>query len=75
MEWFDKDGFLQHLELKKWLAGNIDVIGRADPQEKAVVEEVLLDDDLDPNEGVEQSGVSAIEGKSRVKGRRTKKKG
>ena len=75
MQWFNKDGFLQHSALKNWLAGNIDVIGRADPQEKAVAEEVLQDDDLDPKEGVEQSGVSAIEGRSIVKGRRTKKRG
>jgi hypothetical protein len=74
-EWFNEDGYLQHAELKKWLATNIDVVGRADPQSKTVVDEVLVDDSLDSGAVVEQSGTSTVDGRSSVKGRKTKKKG
>jgi hypothetical protein len=74
MEWFSEDGYLQHTELKKWVAKNIDVVGRADPQSKAVVEEVLVDDDFGSGVVVEQSGTSVVDGRSSVKGRKTKKK-
>lgn len=33
-EWFNDAGYLQHAELKKWLANNIEVIGMADPKSK-----------------------------------------
>ena len=36
--WFDDAGYLQHAELKKWLAKNIEVIGMADPQSKSQTE-------------------------------------
>jgi Microsomal signal peptidase 25 kDa subunit (SPC25) len=75
MEWFNEDGHLRHVELKKWLARSIEVVGRADPQSKAVVEEVLVDDDLGSGVVVAPSGTSAVEGSSSVKGRRSKKKG
>ena len=75
MEWFDEDGYLQHEYLKNWLARNIDVVGRADPQSKALAEEVLLDDEHGSGEVVEQSAASAVDGKSSVKARRAKKKG
>jgi hypothetical protein len=74
-EWFNEDGYLQHPELKKWLARNIDIVGRADPQSKAVVEEVLLDNDLGSSDVVEQSGTPAVDERSGVKARKTKKKG
>ena len=73
-KWFNEDGYLQHSELKKWLARNIDIVGRADPQSKAVVEEVLLDNDLGSGDVVEQSGTPTVE-RSGVKARKTKKKG
>lgn len=38
-EWFSKEGYLQHEELKKWLAMNIEVVGKADPQSKNFIEE------------------------------------
>jgi ketosteroid isomerase-like protein len=38
MEWFNTDGSLQHQELKRWLARNIEVIGLADPESKQVTE-------------------------------------
>ena len=41
-EWFNEDGYLQHAELKKWLAMNIEVIGKADPQSKKMVERNAL---------------------------------
>jgi hypothetical protein len=75
MEWFNEDGYLQHSELKKWLARNIDIVGRADPQSKAVVEEILLDNDLGSGDVVEQSGTPAVDERSGVKARKTKKKG
>ena len=71
-EWFNEDGYLQHSELKKWLARNIDAVGRADPQSKAVVEEVLLDNDLGSGDAV---GTPAVDERSGVKARKTKKKG
>lgn len=74
-EWFNEDGYLQHSELKKWLARNIDVVGRADPQSNAVVEEVLLDNDVGPGNVVEHSGTPAVDERSGVKARKTKKKG
>jgi hypothetical protein len=74
-EWFNEDGYLQHSELKKWLARNIDIVGRADPQSKAIVKEVLLDNDLGSGDVVEQSGTPAIDERSGVKARKTKKKG
>ena len=75
MDWFNEDGYLQHSELEKWLARNIDVVGRADPQSKAVVEEVLLDNDLGSGNVVEQSATPAVDERSGVKARKTKKKG
>ena len=74
-EWFNEDGYLQHSELEKWLARNIDVVGRADPQSKAVVEEVLLDNNLGSVDVVEQSGTPAVDERSGVKARKAKKKG
>jgi hypothetical protein len=74
-EWFSEDGYLQHPELKKWLAKNIDIVGRADPQSKASVEEVLVEDNPGSVAVVEPSGTSLVNGSSSVKGRRTKKKG
>jgi hypothetical protein len=74
-EWFNEDGYLQHSELKKWLARNIDVVGRADPQSKAVVEEALLDSDLGWGDTVDHSGTPAVDERGGVKARKTKKKG
>jgi hypothetical protein len=74
-EWFNEDGYLQHSELKKWLARNIDIVGRADPQSKAVVEDALLDNDLGSGDVIEQSGAPAVDERSGVKARKTKKKG
>jgi hypothetical protein len=74
-EWFNEDGYLQHSELKKWLARNIDIVGRADPQSKAVVEEVLLDNDFGSGDVVEQAGTPAVDERSGVKARKMKKKG
>ena len=34
MEWFDAEGVLQHARLKSWLARNIEVVGRADPESR-----------------------------------------
>jgi hypothetical protein len=75
MEWFGEDGCLQHAELRKWLARNIDAVGRPDPQSIAVVEEVLVDDDLGSSAVVGQPGNSSVEERGNVKGRRSKKKG
>ena len=75
MEWFNQSGYLQDAKLKKWLASNIDVVGRADPQSKAVVKEVLLGDDIGLGEKAVQSKGSATDGRSSVKDRRTKNKG
>jgi hypothetical protein len=74
-EWFNEDGYLQHSELKKWLARNIDIVGRADPQSKGVVAEVLLDNNLGWGDVVERSGTPAVDERSGVKARKTKKKG
>jgi hypothetical protein len=74
-EWFNEDGYLQHSELKKWLARNIDIVGRADPQSKGVVAEVLLDNNLGWGDVVERSGTLAVDERSGVKARKTKKKG
>jgi hypothetical protein len=74
-EWFDEDGYLKHAELRKWLARNIDAVGRADPQSAAVVEETLVDDDLGSAAVVGQLGTASVEERGNVKGRRSKKKG
>ena len=74
-EWFNEDGYLQHSELKKWLARKIDIVGRADPQSKPVMGEVLLDNDLGWGYVVEQSGTPTVGERSGVKARKTKKKG
>ncbi len=50
-QWFDEAGHLQHAELKKWLANNIEVVGMADPQSKVEFEELSPDEALQtPNE-------------------------
>jgi hypothetical protein len=75
MEWFDEDGYLHHAELRKWLARNIDAIGMADPQNAAVVEELLVDENPGSGTVVGQSGASPMEERGNVKGRKSKKKG
>ena len=72
MEWFDEDGHLQHAELKKWLARNIEVIGAADSNSKQGVDQSAA---TEAPVVVEASGQSSADGTSTVKGRKTKKKG
>ena len=66
---------MKHAELRKWLARNIDAVGRADPQSAAVVEEALVDDNLGSTAVVGQLGTASFEERGNVKGRRSKKKG
>lgn len=49
-EWFNEAGYLQHAELKKWLANNIEVIGMADPKSRKTVEKGSS------NEAIEKAG-------------------
>jgi hypothetical protein len=72
MEWFDEDGHLQHAELKKWLARNIEVVGMADSNSKEGVDQRAA---TEVPVVVEASGQSSADGTSTVKGRKTKKKG
>lgn len=75
MEWFNEDGFLQHGDLRQWLARNIDVVGQAESQNTTVVaEQVSQDDTLGPRRTPILPAVSGIDGTSSVKGRKIKKK-
>lgn len=75
MEWFNEDGFLQHADLRKWLARNIDVVGQADPQSQVVDAELILPDNT-PREtpGTPVVVVPSMDGTSSIKGRKSKKK-
>lgn len=70
-EWFNDAGYLQHSELKKWLANNIEVIGLADPQSKKNLEERSPDDFLQPAMELRTSGTETPSGaKSTRKGKK-----
>lgn len=72
-QWFNDAGYLQHAELKKWLATNIEVIGSADPQSKKMAEEVTSDPSVDTT--IEYTGSSGVEKSGSAKSaRRVKKK-
>lgn len=75
MEWFNEDGFLQHVELRKWLATNIDVIGQADKQVAAVAVELNLQDYVTSGalEAPDSTVTSGTGGTRNVRGRKTKK--
>jgi Microsomal signal peptidase 25 kDa subunit (SPC25) len=72
-EWFNEDGSLQHGELKKWLANNVEVIGKADPQSKKMIESGVSEK---PVEVVVETPLSSgLETPSSSKGtRRSKRK-
>lgn len=72
MEWFNDAGYLQHAELKKWLANNIEVVGMADPQGKTKIEEGHSDGPVEtPFEPPRSSGLETPSGaKSTRKGKR-----
>jgi Microsomal signal peptidase 25 kDa subunit (SPC25) len=69
-KWFNEAGYLQHAELKQWLAKNVEVIGKADPQSKNKGEERNS-----AGTAVEAPQSSGLETPSNAKGtRRTKRK-
>ena len=77
MEWFNEDGFLQHTELRRWLAKNIDVVGQADSQSQVVDAELTMPN----NTPREKSDTPVVvlpsidrDGTSSVKGRKSKKR-
>jgi hypothetical protein len=70
-EWFNDAGYLQHSELKKWLATNIEVIGLADLQGKKTLDKRSPDDLLQPAMEIQTSGLETPSGaKSTRKGKR-----
>lgn len=46
-EWFNVHGYLDKKALRQWLAGNIEVIGLADPESKQAYEEAQEEDRVD----------------------------
>ncbi len=58
-EWFNDAGYLQHAELKNWLANNIEVIGMGDSQSKKRTKSRLSDDAIET--GVESPRSSGLE--------------
>lgn len=46
-QWFNLHGYIQKKELRHWLANNIEVVGKADPESRRVAEKTyqgLVDD-------------------------------
>ena len=50
-EWFDDKGWLHPTEFRQWLARNIEVLGKADPQDKKQISDGKSSDLLDPAPG------------------------
>lgn len=71
-KWFNEAGYLQHAELKRWLATNIDVIGMADPQSNKKIEEASSDHVID--KAIEPPRGSTMEISSTAKGTRKGKR-
>jgi Microsomal signal peptidase 25 kDa subunit (SPC25) len=68
IEWFNEDGYLQQAELKTWLARNIEVVGKADPQSKEAIEDQALGKAIElPNEPARSSGLEAPSGAKAAK--------
>lgn len=71
-KWFNEAGYLQHGELKKWLATNVDVIGLADPTSKKMAEEVTSKQS--PDTTIESPGSSGVEKSGSAKSARKVKR-
>jgi Microsomal signal peptidase 25 kDa subunit (SPC25) len=70
-EWFNDAGYLQHSQLKSWLANNIEVIALADRQSKKGLEVRSPDDPLQPAIEARTSGLETPSGaKSTRKGKK-----
>ena len=67
-EWFNEDGYLQQAELRRWLARNIDVISKADPQSKEVIDEKAPRETIEiASEPARSSGLEAQGGAKAAK--------
>ena len=61
-DWFNTHGFLDKKALKRWLAGNIEFVGLADPESKRAWEEGVEDARVD--EEVVSAGAARLTGAS-----------
>lgn len=76
-EWFNVQGFLDQKALRRWLAGNIEVVGLADPGAKKEYESVQEEDRIDEevvSVGAIRSGAAAPQATPDSAKKRTKSK-
>jgi len=73
-QWFNEDGYLQHKQLQRWLASNIEVVGMAEGENRKKAEKLFSGDGVSATAVAKSPQTPAIPASDGEARKRTKKK-